>query len=350
MKKLAIISTNGAQKAGGVERVVGDHERTLSEYAYVKIVSLPAGPLASHIRKIKLFDLFFRSFFPLISPLIARAWAGRKGVVMTHGCSSIGYFCDVAFGHGCWAAYMEQIHAKPGPFSKIMILYERLTARNSKKVVLVSDRVKEQWVKKYNLSETKAQVLINSVNTSIFHPQYGSPDPFTTRYIRVLFVGSCTRPKGFDYLVRLHAEIIDSEENLEVCICSPQDVDEEIKERLHRFRFLCHLDTAELMNEYNKADIFLLPSLYEAFEMSSLESLACGTPVMLNDTGARPTLHRLGCSAVYCLEEEPSPLRAILSAKIIFTGLKREDIANWTKSNLGINRTEAELVKLCVDL
>lgn len=347
MKRVAIISTSGAQEVGGVERVVGDHKKTLSKHACVKIISLPSGPLVSQIRKIKYFDLFLRSFFPLISSLIARAWAGRKGVVMTHGCSSIGYFCDVAFGHGCWAAYMEQINAKPGPFSKTMIFYEKLTARNSKKVVLVSDRVKEQWVKKYNLSEAKAQILVNSVDTSKFHPQYGSSDPFTARCIRVLFVGTCARPKGFDYLVRLHAEIIKSEEDLEVCVCSPQEVEREVKQRLHRFRFRCQLNASELMSEYNKADIFLLPSLYEAFEMSSLESLACGTPVMLNNTGARPTLHKLGCSAVFCLENEPSPLKAILSAKNIFSGMKREDIANWTKSNLGINRTEARLIELC---
>ncbi|WP_137598150.1 glycosyltransferase family 4 protein [Paucilactobacillus kaifaensis] len=43
------------------------------------------------------------------------------------------------------------------------------------------------------------------------------------------------------------------------------------------------VDRQELVNYYNMADLFLLPSYNELFPMSVLEAFSCGTPVLLRD-------------------------------------------------------------------
>ncbi|BAP85257.1 glycosyltransferase [Paucilactobacillus hokkaidonensis JCM 18461] len=48
-------------------------------------------------------------------------------------------------------------------------------------------------------------------------------------------------------------------------------------------RFPGIVDRAELVNYYNMADLFLLPSYNELFPMSVLEAFSCGTPVLLRD-------------------------------------------------------------------
>lgn len=48
-------------------------------------------------------------------------------------------------------------------------------------------------------------------------------------------------------------------------------------------RFTGIIDRKELVQYYNLADVFLLPSYNELFPMSILEAFNCGTPVMLRD-------------------------------------------------------------------
>lgn len=48
-------------------------------------------------------------------------------------------------------------------------------------------------------------------------------------------------------------------------------------------KFTGIIDRAALVNYYNVADLFLLPSYNELFPMSVLEAFSCGTPVLLRD-------------------------------------------------------------------
>lgn len=48
------------------------------------------------------------------------------------------------------------------------------------------------------------------------------------------------------------------------------------------------VDQEDLVNLYNLADLFVLPSLYEGFGLPILEALACGTPVACSNTSSLP--------------------------------------------------------------
>jgi glycosyltransferase involved in cell wall biosynthesis len=55
-------------------------------------------------------------------------------------------------------------------------------------------------------------------------------------------------------------------------------------------RFLGSLDTADLAGEYSSAWVSVMPAVLEALGLSTLESLACGTPVVGADSGTTAAL------------------------------------------------------------
>jgi glycosyltransferase involved in cell wall biosynthesis len=162
-----------------------------------------------------------------------------------------------------------------------------------------------------------------------------------------LFVGSFVIGKGSAFLTLLHEQIVSGNDKVIVTVCSPSPVPEIVRTAMPAFRFISQLGSEALVREYNGADLFMLPSLYEAFEMSSLEALACGTPIMLNNTGARPTLESLGCPGVFCLEDADSPRQAIESARMKFKGMRRQALGEWTRQRFDVDLLEGRLLEIC---
>ena len=49
-------------------------------------------------------------------------------------------------------------------------------------------------------------------------------------------------------------------------------------------RYLGHLNKKDLIKEYSRTDVFVLPSLSDAFPISHIEAMACGIPVILTNS------------------------------------------------------------------
>lgn len=99
---------------------------------------------------------------------------------------------------------------------------------------------------------------------------------------RVLFVGQPLRQKGLHYLLEAWSRLNLAEAELR--IVARNDRKNPILRRYSgRFTFCEDLDWISLRAEYRQADLLCLPSLSEGFGLVTLESLACGTPVMASD-------------------------------------------------------------------
>ena len=324
------------------------HAHLLRTRARVRIFSLPCNGWVGMLRQWRISNLLTCSLFCLGSSVAARLWAGHKGVVISHGFSSIGFACDLVVAHGCWAGYVERTNQKRGGFGYVIYAAEWMAAHLARHVAAVSDSVANQWCQYYGLNPHKAFVQLNSIDPAVFFAQVEAQNPCEGQICRVLFVGRFEQGKGTAFLSALHEEMGSTPSKFQVVICSPTKVAEKEMRRLPRFQFLSGLNSVEIAIEYNKADLFLLPSLYEAFELSTIEALACGTPVLLNDTGSRPTLEKLGCPGLFRLEHAPSGLAALQLAAEQFMGLKRLQLSQWTHQHFDGRMSNEALIAFCL--
>ena len=132
---------------------------------------------------------------------------------------------------------------------------------------------------------TRRTLLENGVNPDrISVVPYGvdldffSPVDSASKVFTVLFVGQPVRLKGFHYLIEAWRRLKVPNSELRVTA-----VEEEIAQNDTHVPHcipLGKLDWNRLREEYRRADLLCLPSLSDGFGLVTLESLACGTPVL----------------------------------------------------------------------
>lgn len=83
----------------------------------------------------------------------------------------------------------------------------------------------------------------------------------------------------------------------------------------------------DLVNFYNLADLFVLPSLYEGFGLPILEAFACGTPVVCSNTSSMPEVG--GNIASYFDPKDPESIAQALEKSIDSKGLHDAEIEAW---------------------
>jgi glycosyltransferase involved in cell wall biosynthesis len=123
------------------------------------------------------------------------------------------------------------------------------------------------------------EVIPNGINSTNFHPGERELTP-----ARLLFVGRLVYQKGGDILLDALAKIKDHDWELSVVGDGPRRPDWEnqadklgLGDRVH---FQGWLDKADLLVQYQKANIFVLPSRHEGMPNVVLEAMGCGLPVI----------------------------------------------------------------------
>lgn len=175
------------------------------------------------------------------------------------------------------------------------------SARRADRILAVSHSVKSALVKLYKLEADKIVVTPLAAGPN-FYPRepascwervrakYG----IEGRYI--LFVGTMTPRKNLSRVVRavawLHRHRGIKEKLL---IAGPRTVGSgAFLSILHDLQLekevICtgHLNHEELPDLYSAAEVFVFPSIFEAFGLPTLEAMACGTPVIASNRPAFP--------------------------------------------------------------
>lgn len=125
---------------------------------------------------------------------------------------------------------------------------------------------------------------------------------FSMPPVRILYAGKICRKKGVESLLEA-IDLMDptafdcANRGIELVLAGGHSADKQeyqrIVERSARchwpVRFLGKLDQASLAQEYQTADIFVLPSFFEGLPLVVIEALACGCRVVTTDLpGERP--------------------------------------------------------------
>ncbi|MBI1937116.1 MAG: glycosyltransferase family 4 protein [Ignavibacteriales bacterium] len=172
--------------------------------------------------------------------------------------------------------------------------------KKSDKIITVSEYSKRDIIQYYGITEGKISVVPANVATN-FRPidrensilqekisyKYSLPKQF------MLFVGSIEKRKNIISLIKIAVELNNKGIDLPlILIGKPGYGFEECKKFIDKnYRFVRYLDFVndnDLVYLYNKALVFVFPSLYEGFGIPPLEAMQCGTPVIASNTSSLP--------------------------------------------------------------
>jgi glycosyltransferase involved in cell wall biosynthesis len=146
------------------------------------------------------------------------------------------------------------------------------------------------------LPAERIRVVPEGVDANRFAPQPAAR-PEGDRTFRMLCVGKWERRKGIDDLVTACSRAFTRDEDVELVLAShnPYIKDFDARQALDRLRVrnmprirLCPPgDDRALVQRYNQADVFVLPTKAEGWGLPIIEAMACGLPVIVTDYSAQ---------------------------------------------------------------
>ncbi|MDY6965243.1 MAG: glycosyltransferase family 4 protein [Halobacteriota archaeon] len=227
--------------------------------------------------------------------------------------------------------------------------------RRAKKVICVSETLKEWIINQIPIQNEKLEVIYNFVDTDQFHPCF---DDDLRRKLApndekiILFVGRKTPHKGLHNLIKMlpkikHSKLVavgpistrSAEKEGEPYINYLYKLIEE--EKLEdRVIFTGFVPTDVLPKYYSTADVLALPSLAEAFGLVIVEAMACKTPVVAYDVKPIYEIISNEKDGLMIPPENPSKFRDAISFL-----LENEDI----RLEMGIKAREKLLKKFSLE-
>jgi glycosyltransferase involved in cell wall biosynthesis len=158
-------------------------------------------------------------------------------------------------------------------------------------IVTVSENSKLDIQQAFSCDAEKITVIGCGVDTSIFRPL----DNTERRQYRLITTASSDQPvKGLSILLNAVANVKTDFPQLKLVVIGQLkkegDTEKELEKlQLHNIvEFKSGISTEELVQEYAKSSVAIVPSLYEGFGLPAAEALACGIPLISSDGGALP--------------------------------------------------------------
>ncbi len=200
----------------------------------------------------------------------------------------------------------------------------------------LANRVKESFLKQYPI-----KVINNGINLNIFKPTSSN---FRIKYNltnKILLLGvanSWSQRKGLNIFIDLSKRL---ENNYKIVLVGLTK--EQIKRLPSNIIGIQRTESnKELAEIYTAADFFINPSLEETMGLVTLESLACGTPVIVSNSTAVPEVVTNECGIVVSNYNSESFFYEIINNKKEF---KKEDCIKQAK-NYDMNKKYEDYLNL----
>jgi len=203
----------------------------------------------------------------------------------------------------------------------LRIQTERELARDCQRIIAATEQEKKDLIGHYGASPEAVSVIPCGVNLELFRlvdkgkvrRQLG----FDGDGKNILYVGRIEPLKGLDKLLRamtylknkpgVRLLIIGGDENSRHEITRLKQLSRELQVQDSVF-FLGLIKQPELPLYYGAADVCVVPSYYESFGLVTLESLACGTPVVTTKVGHAESIIRREGEGYVVADNTPSLL------------------------------------------
>jgi glycosyltransferase involved in cell wall biosynthesis len=177
---------------------------------------------------------------------------------------------------------------------------ENALLTNSDFFICPSDAVRDDLTVNWGIEPSRSAIVPYGVNAEWLQIV---PRPIPRR---VLFVGTAELRKGIHYLAMAAENLNTRGCNYEFRIAG--NVSEQIARRTEcrHLTFLGRVPRDQMYGEFERADVFVLPSLAEGSAESVYEAMACGVPVVT--TSSAGSVIRHGIDGLIVPERDPAAL------------------------------------------
>jgi len=224
--------------------------------------------------------------------------------------------------HTLGALKNSSLPGSPEPESRIV--HYGTVSHSCDRFIASTSIEKQAMVNRYGVSADKISVIPCGVNPALFRPiqrpaaraACGLPDKPT-----LLFVGRPDPIKGLKNLLQA-VSLLGPDNNFQLLVigCSNRRMgdpgqaagygSEGLRDRVI---FTGPVDHEKMSLYYNAADLCVIPSYYESFCLTALESVACGTPVLATCVGEIPEISKLTTLCKMIPDNRPETLAAYIS-------------------------------------
>lgn len=185
-------------------------------------------------------------------------------------------------------------------------------ARHIEQILTVSRSSAADIVRDFRIRPSRLNVVPLGVDTERFRPRGWAREPG-----RLVAIASTDSPlKGVHTLLRAVAKLATERDVTLTVVGKPNEPTRALigELSLHdRVHFVTGIDDGDLGALLARAELFVIPSLYEGFSLPAVEAMACATPIVASRTGALPeVLGYDGDCARFVTPGDPEELAATL--------------------------------------
>jgi len=293
--------------AGGVDRYFNSLNTTLARQG-VQATAYGFGDAADG-----------SSLGPANKPLMQRWKAVRRAVVPQSGKMLATHFAlyalpavlgrrwdsHVVHFHGPWASESKR---EGGKLHSILCkrFMEKTVYRSANRFIVLSKAFRDQLCQGYDIHESRVHIVPGGVEVDKFHPidvvEARQRLVWPQKQKIIVCVRRLARRMGLETLIEAFAKATVQHPDVKLMIGGQGPLREELEQQVLRagltkkVEFLGFVPESMLPAVYAAADLSIVPSaVLEGFGLISLESLACGTPVLVTPVGGLPdTVKGLG--------------------------------------------------------
>jgi len=178
--------------------------------------------------------------------------------------------------------YQQQKYIPSQKWKYSLYLLEKKMYKNADKIITISEDTKKVLIKIYNITPSKIELIPCGVDIQKFKKN----EKIKKFKNSLLFIGRLDRRKGIDFLIRTIPLIKKEVSDIKLFIIGKGKIRKKTKKFVRdndiesNIRFLGFVPDSQLPKWYNCCQLTIVPSVFEGFGLTAIESLACETPVI----------------------------------------------------------------------